>query len=150
MSQNLTATLAVAALLAAAGEARAQDDAPSCNPNTGRATARIACLNKITQALSDRISSLQTQLAQNLKQDDLSDYIRRSELENSLDGYVKYNSPLAISAASEPNTSRVDRRCIAADFDLESVVLDKSCNYDAKPEFRWQLLPGMKASAESR
>jgi hypothetical protein len=150
MSQNLSATLALAALLAIAGEARAQDNTPSCNPNTGRATARIACLNKITQALSDKIESLQTQLAQNLKRDDLSDYVRRSDLDNSLDGYVKYNSALAISAASEPNTSLADRRCIAADTDLESVILDKPCNYDAKPEFKWQLLPGMKTSAENR
>jgi hypothetical protein len=150
MSQHLTATLALAALLAVAGEARAQDNALSCNPNTGRATARIACLNKVTQALSDKIDSLQTQLAQNLKRDDLSDYIRRSDLDNSLQGYVKYNSPLAISSASEPNTSQADRRCIAADPDLESVILDKPCNYDAKPEFKWQLLPGSKTSAENR
>ncbi len=149
MSQNLTATLALAGLLAIAGEARAQDNAPSCNPNTGRGTARIACLNKITQALSDKIDSLQTQLAQNLKRDDLSDYLRRSDLDNSLNGYVKYNSPLVISAASEPNTSQVDRPCIAADSDLESVILDKPCNY-AKPEFRWQLLPGVKTAAENR
>jgi hypothetical protein len=150
MSQNLTATLALAALLAIAGEARAQENAPLCNPNTGRATARIACLNKMTQALSDKVESLQTQLAQNLKRDDLSDYIRRSDLDNSLEGYVKYNSALAISTANEPNTGQLDRRCIAADFDLESVVLDKPCNYDAKPAIKWQLLPAMKTSADNR
>ena len=55
MSRKLTSTLAIAALLAIAGGARAQDNAPTCNPNTGRATERIACLNKISRALSDKI-----------------------------------------------------------------------------------------------
>jgi hypothetical protein len=150
MSQNLSATLTLVALLAIAGEVHAQDNTPSCNPNTGRATARIACLNKMTQALSDKIESLQTQLVQNLKREELSDYVRRSDLDNSLDGYVKYNSTLAISAASEPNASQADKRCIAADSDLESVILDRPCNYEAKPEFKWQLLPGSKTSAENR
>src|SRR5512141_107884 len=110
MSQRMTATLlALSALLAIAGEARAQDNAPSCNPNTGRATARIACLNKLTQALSDKIDSLQTQLAQNMKRVVLSYYIRRSDLNNSRQGYVKYTSPLAIGSTSEPNTSQADR-----------------------------------------
>jgi hypothetical protein len=150
MTKKLTTTLALAALLAIVTEAHAQDTAPTCNPNAGRASARIACLNKITQALADKIGLLQTQLAENSKPVDLSDYIRRADLDNYLDGYVKYNSALAISAASEANASQGDRRCLAADSDLESVILDKPCNYDVRTELRWQLLPNMKTSAEKR
>lgn len=150
MSHNVAATLILAALLAVAGEARAQEGAPSCNPNAGRATARIACLNRLTQALSDKIDMLQTRLAENVKRDDLTNYVRRSDLENSLEDYVRYNASLAIGAASESNGSQAERRCIAADFDMESVVLDKSCNVDARPEFRWRLLPGVKSGAEVR
>src|SRR5664279_3885731 len=105
MSRKLTSTLALAAVLAIVGGARAQDTAPTCNPNTGRATDRIACLNKMTRALSDKIDSLQTMLAQSPKPADLSGYIRRSDLDNYLDGYVKYNSPLAVNVASDPSTS---------------------------------------------
>ncbi len=149
MRQNLTATLTLAALLAVIGEARAQDNAnaPSCNPNTGRASARIDCLNRMTRALSDKIDSLQVKLAQNSKPADLSDYIRRSDLDNALTGYVKYSAPLAINVASEPSTSQTDGRCLAADLVEEGVVIDKPCNYDARAELRWQLLPVLKTSA---
>ena len=150
MSRKLTSTLAIAALLAIAGGARAQDNAPTCNPNTGRATEKIACLNKISRALSDKIDSLQTALSQNLKRADLSDYIRRSDLDSFLDGYVKYNSALAINVASDPSTSQTTGSCLAADLDQEGVVVDKPCNYDAKPALKWQLIPALKSSADNR
>jgi hypothetical protein len=149
MSQSLTATLALAALLAVSSGARAQDNGPSCNPNTGRTSARIDCLNKMTHALSDKIDSLQTGLAQNSKRADLSDYIRQSDLNNFLSDYVKYNSPLAINVASEPSTSQKDGSCLAADLAQEGVVIDKPCNYDTKPTLKWQLLPVMKTPAEN-
>jgi hypothetical protein len=149
MSQSLTATVALAALLAVSGGAHAEDNGPSCNPNTGRTSARIDCLNKITHALTDKIDSLQTGLAQNLKHLDLSDYIRQSDLENFLSGYVKYNSPLAINVASEPSTSQKDGSCLAADLAQEGVVIDKPCSYDTRPALKWQLLPVMKTSAEN-
>jgi hypothetical protein len=147
MSQNLTATLGLAALLAVTGEALAQDNALSCSPNTGRTSARIDCLNKITHALSDKIESLRAELAQASKPTDLSDYIHQSELKNFLSGYVKYNSPLAINMSSEPSTSQTGGRCLAADLAQEGVVIDNPCNYDAKPALKWQLLPAMKTSA---
>jgi len=64
-SQSLTAAIALAALLAVSSGARAQDNAPLCNPNTGRTSARIDCLNKMTHALSDKIDALQAGVAQN-------------------------------------------------------------------------------------
>jgi hypothetical protein len=150
MSRKLTSTLALAALLAIAGGARAQDTAPTCNPNTGRASDRIACLNKIVRAQGDKIDSLQTAVAQNLKPVDLSDYIRRSDLESYLGGYVKYNSPLAMNVASDPTTSQTTGSCLAADLDQEGVVIDKPCNYDANPALKWQLIPALKSSADNR
>jgi hypothetical protein len=103
----------------------------------------------MTHSLSDKIDSLQTGLAQNSKRPDLSDYIRQSDLENFLSGYVKYNSPLAINVASEPSTSQKDGSCLAADLAQEGVVIDKPCNYDTKSALKWQLLPVMKTSAEN-
>jgi hypothetical protein len=150
MPRKLTSTITFAALLAIAGGARAQDTAPTCNPNTGRATDRIACLNKTTRALSDKVDSLQKALAQNVKPSDLSDYIRRSDLDSFLDGYVKYNSPLAVNVASDPSTSQTTGSCLAADLDQEGVVVDKPCNYDAKSALKWQLIPALKASADNR
>ena len=150
MSRKLTSTLALAALLAMADGARAQNTAPTCNPNTGRATDRITCVNKIARALSDKVDSLQTALAQNLKPADLSDYVRRSDLDSFLDAYVKYNSPLAMNVASDPSTSQTTGSCLAADLDQEGVVVDKPCNYDAKPAFKWQLIPALKSSADNR
>ena len=79
----------------------------------------------------------------------MSDYIRQSDLEKFLSGYVKYNSPLAINVASEPSTSQKDGSCLAADLAQEGVVIDKPCSYDTRPALKWQLLPVMKTSAEN-
>jgi hypothetical protein len=119
-------------------------------PQHGTQSARIDCLNKITHALSDKIDSLRAELAQASKRTDLSDYIRQSDLNNFLSGYVKYNFPLAINMASEPSTSQTDGRCLAADLAQEGVVIDDPCNFDAKPALKWQLLPAMKTSADNR
>jgi hypothetical protein len=150
MSRKLTSTLALAALLAVAGGARAQDAAPTCNPNTGRATDRIACLNKIARALSDKVDSLQKAQAQNVKPSDLSDYVRQSDMDGFLDGYVKYNAPLAVNVASDPTTSQITGSCLAADLDQEGVVIERPCNYDAKASLKWQLIPARKSSADNR
>ncbi len=85
-----------------------------------------------------------------LKRADLSDYIRRSDLGSFLDGYVKYNSALAINVASDPSTSQTTGSCLAADLDQEGAVVDKPCNHDAKPALKWQLTPALKSSADNR
>ncbi|QGM47181.1 hypothetical protein [Methylocystis heyeri] len=155
---KLSAAAALAALLALAGGAGAQEDnMPSCNPSSGRGAARIDCLNRITRALNDRIGALEAQLTkfqQNQQSSDNAQYLRRSDLDgalnNALSGYVKYNAPIAINVQSEPSTNQSNGSCLAADMVQEGVVIDKPCSFDSKSEMRWQLLPAMKTSAFNR
>lgn len=152
MSQNPTATLAFAAVLAIAGlgSAHAQENAPTCNPNSGRTRARIECLTRISNALSQKVDSLQAKLAQDTNAANTSDYVRKSDLDDHLQGYVKYNSPLEINMVGDSSTGQSNGSCLAADVDLESVVIDKPCNVTARPELKWQLLSIPKASAQNR
>jgi hypothetical protein len=154
MSMKLSAAAALAAFLALAGGAGAEEDnMPSCNPSSGRGAARIDCLNRITRALNDRIGTLEAQLAkfqQNQQSADNAQYLRRSDLDSALSGYVKYNAPIAINVQSEPSTNQSNGSCLAADMVQEGVVIDKPCSFDSKAEMRWQLLPAMKTSAFNR
>ena len=148
-SQSLTAIAALAAIFALAGEAQARDKtAPACNPNAGKVSARIECLTKLTRALTTRIESLQADLAQQTQTLNSSDYVRRSDLDGYLGAYVKYNAPVAINMATD--TSAAQSNCLAADLGMEAVVIDESCNFNAKPELKWRLLSAVQSSAENR
>jgi hypothetical protein len=57
-SRNLTAVMALAALFAAAGQARAQETPPACNPKAGHANARIECLTKMVISMNEKLGEL--------------------------------------------------------------------------------------------
>lgn len=142
---------AAGVLLAFAGEAFALEEKPSCNPNAGKPNARIECLTKMVNALRDRVGGLQDELAKkNETPSDQSAYLRRSDLESALGDYVKYKTPLAINLTGEPATSQQDGRCLEAYPGQVGVVARKPCDYEAKPELRWQLFPVLGTSAASR
>ena len=142
---------ALAALFAISGEASAQDKAaPSCNPSAGRASARIECLTKTTRALTEKLDSMQAELAQQTSAFNSADYVRRSDLDSYLGGYVKYNAPLAIGMAAEPDAGQSNGRCLVADMAMEAVAIDDACNVNAKSELKWKLVPIGQSSAENR
>jgi len=112
MSKNLTAVMALAGLLAAAGQPRAQEAPPACNPKVGRANARIECLTKMVISLNEKLGELRGELDKNAKSADSSAYLTRSEFDSVLADYVKYKSPVAINLAIEPSNSQMDGRCL--------------------------------------
>ncbi len=146
MSRNLTAIMALAAIFAAAGQARAQEAAPACNPKAGRASARIECLTKMVAALSEKVG----ELSKSAKSADSSAYLSRSELDSVLADYVKYKSPVAINLAIEPSNSQLDGRCLEAYTGQVGVMAQKPCNFDTKPQLKWQFLPVASVSSASR
>jgi hypothetical protein len=146
MSRNLTAIMALAAIFAAAGQPRAQEAAPACNPKVGHANARIECLTKMVAALNERIG----ELSKSAKSVDSSAYLSRSELDSVLADYVKYKSPVAINLAIEPSTGQQDGRCLEAYSGQVGVMAQKPCDFDTKPQLKWQFLPVARVSSASR
>jgi hypothetical protein len=149
-SQNLIGIATLAAMLAVAGEVQSAEKAPACNPSAGRASARIECLTKITQALTTKIDALQANLAQQAEALNSSNYVRRSDLDGYLGAYVKYNAPLAIDMAANPGAGQSNGHCLTADLDTDAVMIEDSCNFNAKPELKWRLLSAVQSSAENR
>jgi hypothetical protein len=150
MSRNLTAVMALAALFAAAGQARAQETPPACNPKAGHANARIECLTKMVISLNEKLGELRGALGKNANSADTSAYLSRSELETVLADYVKYKSPVAINLAIEPSTSQMDGRCLEAMTGDAGVLAQKPCNFDTEPLLKWRFLPVAGISAASR
>jgi len=137
MSRNLTAVMALAALFAAAGQARAQETPPACNPKAGHANARIECLTKMVISLNEKLGELRGALGKNANSADTSAYLSRSELETVLADYVKYKSP-------------VDGRCLEAMTGDAGVLAQTPCNFDTEPLLKWRFLPVAGISAASR
>ncbi len=150
MSRNLTVVMALAAVFAITGQLRAQEVAPACNPKTGHANARIECLTKMILLLNEKIGELQSELGKNAKSVDTSPYLRPTDLDAVLADYVKYKSPVAINLATEPSTSQQDGRCLEAYSGQVGVMAQKPCNFDTKPQLKWQFLPAAGLSAASQ
>jgi hypothetical protein len=140
--------MALAALFAAAGQPRAQEAPRTCNPNAGRASARIECLASMVSSLNEKLGELRAEVSKNANSVDTSAYLRRSDLDSALVDYVKYKSPVAINLALEPSTSQMDGRCLEATNEA-GVVVQKPCNFDTEPLLKWQFLP-VGVSAASR
>ncbi len=150
MSKNLTAVMALSAVFAVTGQLRAQEAAPACNPKVGHANARIECLTKMIVSLNEKVGALQSELGKNAKSADSSAYLRQSDLDAVLTDYVKYKSPVAINLAIEPSTGQQDGRCLEAYSGQVGVMAQKPCNFDTKPQLKWQFLPVARTSAASR
>jgi hypothetical protein len=150
MSKNLTAVMALAGLFAAAGQPCAQEAPPACNPKVGRANARIECLTKMVISLNEKLGELRGELDKNAKSADSSAYLTRSESDSVLADYVKYKSPVAINLAIEPSNSQMDGRCLEAYSGQVGVMAQKPCNFDTKPQLKWQFLPVTSMSSASR
>ena len=67
-------------LTLASVECRSQPLTTSCDPNIGRVNSRIACLAKRIDVLNERVVSLQSELGRYATSAELSDYVRRSDL----------------------------------------------------------------------
>lgn len=154
MSRTLSAVVAVAMLFGARGLLQARENAPAnaptCNPRAGKASAKIECLTTIVNSLNREISDLRDELNKRAMRTDFSAYLRRSELDDALTDYVRYKSPLAINLALEPKNDQEDGRCLAADAGQESVVAQKPCSFDTKPQLKWRLLRDERVSSTSR
>jgi len=150
MSKNLTAVMALAGLFAAAGQPCAQEAPPACNPKVGRANARIECLTKMVISLNEKLGELRGELDKNAKSADSSAYLTRSEFDSVLAEYVKYKSPVAINLAIEPSNSQMDGRCLEAYSGQVGVMAQRPCNFDTKPQLKWQFLPVTSMSSASR
>ncbi len=150
MSKKLTAVMALAALFAAGGQPRAQEAPPVCTPKIGHANARIECLTKMVISLNEKLGELRGELDKNAKSADSSPYLTRAEFDSVLSDYVKYKSPVAINFAIEPSNSQLDGRCLEAYSGQVGVMAQKPCDFDTKPQLKWQFLPVASMSAASR
>lgn len=136
----LTAAAAIViSLLAATSQAHAQTVRPNCNPDVGRYTARIDCLNKIVRSLSEQVESLQQDLSATSKE--LQHFVTSAALDARLTGYVKYDSALAINSLAEPRTNSNDGRCLEGFSDEVSVIAHRPCDYETNLQLQWRLLP---------
>jgi hypothetical protein len=149
MSRSLTSATAIAVFILVATEAFAQETI-ACDPHRGPANSKIECLTKMLRSLNEKVNSLEAQLNHYARQDNLSDYVRRSELESLLTGYVRYRSSLAINLLTEPSSSQQDGRCLEAYVGEAGVIAHRPCNFDSRKELRWQLLPTPQIEAEGQ
>lgn len=121
-------------------DANAQN-VPTCNPSIGRAYARIECLAKMIDSLNKQVAELRSNQEKSAQTGDLSGYVKSSELQSLLVGYVKYDTPLAINLVAEPRTGPSDGRCLDAYSGEVGVVARKPCDFAKTKQLRWQLLP---------
>ncbi|MGA8172033.1 MAG: hypothetical protein WB816_14530 [Methylocystis sp.] len=150
MSSYVTAAMALAALFATAGQPRAQEAAPTCNPKVGHPNARIECLTRMMTSLNGKVEELQSELGKRAKSADSSTYLRRSEFDAVIADYVKYKSPVAINLALEPSSGQKDGRCLEAFSGQVGVMVRKPCDFDTKPQLKWLFLPVEQLSSASR
>lgn len=141
MSHKLTTAFAIGVLFALPNQSLGQEIEPTCNPNSGPVHSRMQCLTKMVHSLSEKVSSLELKLNEYSKPVDLSGYLRRSDLDALLSGYVRYQSSLAINLAVEPSSSQQTGRCLEGYMGEVGVVAHKPCDFDSKQELKWQLLP---------
>lgn len=149
MSHRLATAFAISAFFALANQALAQEMPLTCNPNKGSTNARVQCLMKMIHSLNEKVTSLESELAQYSKSAELSAYLRRSDLDALLTGYVKYRSPLAINLAVEPSSSQQNGRCLEGYAGEVTIVAHKPCDFDSKRELKWQLLPAPSEAAKN-
>lgn len=149
MSHKPTIAFAIGVFFALANQSLGQETAPTCDPNRGPMHSRMQCLTKMVHSLREKVSSLEMKLNEYAKPVDLSGYLRRSDLDALLVGYVRYQSPLAINLAVEPSTSQQNGRCLEGYVGEVGVVAHKPCNFDSKQELKWQLLPATPTAAKN-
>jgi hypothetical protein len=118
---------------------------PTCDPGGGRTSARIECLAKIVDSLNKQIVELRSNQQRSAQHGDGSGYVKSSELDTFLAGYVKYDTPLAINLVAEPRTGPFDGRCLEAYSDEVGVVARKPCDFEKTIQLKWQLLPASTA-----
>ncbi len=147
MSRNMISALIVGMSFSAATGALSQE-IDTCDLHRGSANSKIECLARMVRSLNDKVTSLEAQFNNYSRPEDLSDYVRRSELETVLSGYVRYHSSLGINLLVEPSTSQNTGRCLEAYPGETGVIAHKPCNFDSKQELKWQLLPAPRTEAE--
>ena len=118
----------------------AQPSTSNCDPNIGRMKEKVLCLSKLVHVLNERVSSLEARHGESAKTADLSAYLKASDLDDRLRGYVKYGSPLAINLVAESSTSQQDGRCLSAEVGEVGVLARRPCNFDTRGELIWQFL----------
>lgn len=150
MSRKLTLGIATGFFVLFASGAFGQPNPSQCNPNVGRASSRNRCLIEIVHSLNSRVSSLEAELSNAKQGADLSAYMRRSELDAVLTGYVKYSSPLAINLAAEPASNQQNGRCLEGYVGEVGVVGHNPCNFEEKQGLKWQLLPALRTEVGNR
>lgn len=142
-------TAALAIVLLAANESRAQASTLICDPDVGRDKSRIECLAKIVRSLSEQLASLQAQLSGSAKSGESPRFVTSSELDARLGGYVKYGSPLAINLLAEPSATQNDGRCLEGFSGEVGVIAHRPCDFEGKEQLQWRLLPVIRKEGEN-